>query len=143
MQAGVFFKWWLNKAHSVKRRECKAGDIYSSETEYGRSGSALGHEMAARAQWGTEKEWGVYRDIMDTGAEGHRVRRAGVEECSCKSFPCVTLKLNTRLLSCKMTVRLATPDGDGGESCPDPYSPTAGHTWLILPYLVNRETLNS
>lgn len=21
MQAGVFFKWWLNKAHSVKRRE--------------------------------------------------------------------------------------------------------------------------
>lgn len=46
---------------------------------------------------------------MDTGAEGGRVRRAGVEECSCKSYPCVTPKPNTYLLSCKMPVSARPP----------------------------------
>lgn len=95
MWAGVFLKGWRIKSRLWKQRESNSGDIYNSETEYEQSRSALGHEMAARTQWGKEREcweWGVYWDIMDTGAEGGRVRRAGVEKCSCKSYPCVTLE---------------------------------------------------
>lgn len=86
--------------------------------------------MAARDQWGSEGERGIYWDIMDTGDEGGRVRRARVEECSCRSYPCVTLKPNTYLLSCKMAVCLATPDGDSRAAYTDLFSQC--HTWPML-----------
>lgn len=81
--------------------------------------------MVARDQWGREKERGIYWDIMDTGDEEGRVRRARVEECSCRSYPCVTLKSNTYLLSCKMAVRSATPDGDSGAAYTDLIQPVS------------------
>lgn len=44
-QGSFFFKKVANKGPSVESmRECNSGDIYSSETEYERSGSALGHD---------------------------------------------------------------------------------------------------
>lgn len=46
---------------------------------------------------------------MDTGSVGGKVRRAWVEECSCKSYCCVTLKHNTYFFSCKMAVTARPP----------------------------------
>lgn len=70
---------------------------------------------------------------MDTVGEGGRVRRAGVEECSCRSYPCVTLKPNTYLLSCKMALSARPPLMGTVEL----FSLAAGHTRLVLACPVN------
>lgn len=92
--AWVFLKVWRIKSRMWKA-EYNSGDMYNSERQYAWPGSTLGHEMAARTQWRRERERGIYWDIMDAGAEGGRVRRAGVERCSCKNYPCMILKPNT------------------------------------------------
>ena len=80
---------------------------------------------------GGNGERGVHWDKMDTGAEGGRVRRAGVEEWSSERYPCVTPKPNTYLVSCKMAVSAGPPPmGTAEWSGPSRTTqPPLGHTW--------------
>lgn len=78
---------------------------------------------------------------MDIGTEGGTVWRAGVEECSCKSYPCVTLKLNTYLLPTKMALSARPPlMGTVGLTVQTHTAPQWVNTRLALPYLVNPAT---
>lgn len=109
MWAGVFFKRVANKGPSMESRASVTQVTFTAVKQSTNGLWAHWAMMAARPQQGREREWGIYWDIMDTGDEGSRVRRAGVEECSYKSYPCVTLKPNTYLLSCKMAVSAWPP----------------------------------
>lgn len=136
--SGGLFKRVANKGPSVESGESVTQVTFTAVKQSTNGLGAHWAMMAARAQWGREKEWGTHWDIMDTGAEGGRVTRAGVDECSCKSYPCVTLKPNTYLLSCKMAVSARPPlMGTVEPPVRDRFSATAGHARLVLPYPVN------
>lgn len=132
MWAGVFLKRWRIKGCLWKARENVTQVTF---TTVKKSTTGLGAHwamMAARDEWGRERE----RGIMDTGDGGGRVRRARVEECRWESYPCVTLKPNTYLLSSKMAMSAWPPligkVGRTIQTYSGPLRVTPGWCWSTL-----------